>query len=104
MLSVTEETTETTLPFLLSGTTLILALAAFYVGRSLWIARREWPQCATDTKILYLLVAPLLTLAVDILEFTDRLFWSRKGKLQPARAAQRGVRSLRPKVAMRSDG
>lgn len=52
-----------------------MALAAFYVGRSLWIARREWPECATDTKVLYLLVAPVLTFAVDILEVTDRLFW-----------------------------
>lgn len=100
--TVTEETTDLT--FLLSGSTLILALIVFYVGRALWIARRELPECRTDTKVLYLLVAPPLTLAVDLLSFTDRLFWSgtRKPVRTPARA--RGVRQLRPKMAMRSDG
>lgn len=104
MRTVTEDTTS--FSFLLSSSTLILALAAFYVGRSLWIARREWSQCGTDTKILYLLVAPILTLAVDLLELTDRLFWSRKRGAQPARSRgpARGVGSLRHKVAMRSDG
>ncbi len=106
MLTVQDETTS--LPYLLSGSTLILVLAAFYVGRSLWIARREWPQCSTDTKVLYLLVAPLLTLAVDVLEVTDRLFWSgRKGKPQVAKRmvkAPLGVIPLRPKSALRSEG
>lgn len=99
-----EETTD--FPFLLSGTTLIFVLAAFYVGRALWIARREWAQCSLDTKILYLLVAPPLTFAVDILEFTDRLFWSRQGKTQrPVRAlgARHRVGPLSPKAAFRSD-
>lgn len=103
---LTDETA-TSLPLLLSGSTLLMALAAFYVGRSLWIARREWPQCRTDTKVLYLLVAPLLTLAVDVLAFTDRLFWSGKparphskpALAQPALASVQ----LRPKSAMRSD-
>lgn len=66
------------LAYFLSGRSLLLALVvlvAFYVGRALWIARHEWRHCATDTKILYLLVAPLLTLAVDLLALTDRLFW-----------------------------
>lgn len=109
MLTVIDETTS--LGFLLSGSTLILGLAAFYIGRSLWIARREWPQCGTDTKVLYLLVAPPLTLAVDVLEFTDRLFWSRKSTGRRAhsnpathsRPAMASVR-MRPKTAMRSDG
>ncbi len=101
---MTEETTG--FPFLLSGTTLILALAAFYVGRALWIARREWALCTMDTKVLYLLVAPILTFAVDLLEITDRLFWSRRGKIQqPVRSgrAQRRVGPLRPETALRSD-
>ncbi len=69
------------LAFFPSGRSLLLALlvlVAFYVGRALWIARHEWRQCGTDTKILYLLVAPLLTLAVDLLALTDRLFWRRR--------------------------
>ena len=61
----------------MSGWAFILALAAVYVARSLWIARREWSECATDTKMLYLMVAPPLTLAVDVLQATDRLFWRR---------------------------
>lgn len=60
---------------------LLLALVVFYVGRALWIVRHEWRQCRADTKILYLLVAPPLTLAVDVLALTDRLFWSRKRDL-----------------------
>lgn len=98
-----EETTG--FPILLSGTTLILALAAFYLGRALWIARREWPQCSLDTKVLYLLVAPLLTFVVDVLEVTDRLFWNRDGKTrQPARRPVQGrVGPLRPKAVLRPD-
>lgn len=99
---MTEETANST--FLLSGSTLILALVAFYVGRALWIARRELPACRTDTKVLYLLVAPPLTLAVDLLSFTDRLFWSGERKVAAARAQAHGLRQLRPKMAMRSDG
>jgi hypothetical protein len=100
---VTEETTN--LSFLLSGSTLILGLAAFYIGRALWIVRREWPHCRTDTKVLYLLVAPLLTLAVDLLEFTDRLFWSRQEKTRSLRSrpARRRTGPLHQTVAMRSD-
>lgn len=101
--NVSEEPTDFT--FLLSGSTLIVALIAFYVGRALWIARREWPTCRADTKILYLLVAPPLTLAVDLLSVTDRLFWSGTRKpVRTTRAQARGVGPLRPKIAMRSDG
>jgi hypothetical protein len=99
--------TAISLPLLLSGSTLLMALAAFYVGRSLWIARREWPQCRTDTKVLYLLVAPLLTLAVDVLAFTDRLFWSGKATRphpKPALAKPALARvQLRPNSATHSD-
>ncbi len=88
---------------LLSGTTALLALAAFYVGRSLWIARRELPGCRMDTKILYLLVAPPLTLAVDILAFTDKLFWSSTTRLRPLhRKRVAVVTRFRPKTAFRS--
>jgi hypothetical protein len=99
---VTDETSA--FPYLLSTSSLLLLLAAFYVGRALWIARREWPQCGADTKILYLLVAPALTLAVDLLEFTDRLFWSGLSKPVPARRAKPAlaVARLRTKPAMRS--
>lgn len=102
---MTEETN--TFSFLLSGSTVFLAIAAFYVGRSLWIARREWADCATDTKVLYLLVAPPLTLAVDLLSLTDRLFWSRReaaaaGRRRPE---HRPVSSYhRTKPAMRTNG
>lgn len=85
---MTDETTN--LSFLLSSSTLLLVLVAFYVGRALWIARREWSACRSDTKLLYLLVAPPLTLAVDILELTDRLFWSR-----PAPTKTRHARPVR---------
>jgi hypothetical protein len=86
---VTDDTTSVS--YLLSGTTLVLALVIFYLARSLWIARREWSRCRADTKILYLLVAPALTLAVDVLEITDRLFWS---EAKPPGAARRS-QSLR---------
>jgi hypothetical protein len=95
---LSEETTN--FSFLLSSSMLILALAVFYVGRALWIVRHEWRQCRTDTKILYLLVAPLLTLAVDVLELTDRLFWSRQRKAQPARVVRRPI-NAKP---LRSEG
>ena len=99
---MTDETSA--FPFLLSTSGLLLLLATFYVGRALWIARREWPHCSADTKILYLLVAPALTLAVDLLEFTDRLFWSGLSKRLPARRAKpsMAVARLRTKQAMRS--
>ncbi|MCC7251704.1 hypothetical protein [Hyphomicrobium sp.] len=100
---MTEEPTGFSL--LLSGSMLLAALAVFYVGRALWIVRHEWSQCRTDTKVLYLLVAPILTLAVDVLSVTDRLFWSRTSKVQPARKrVAHAVGPLRPKTAMRSDG
>ncbi|HYD16138.1 MAG TPA: hypothetical protein VEA77_07035 [Hyphomicrobium sp.] len=97
---MTEDSTG--LSFLLSGSTILLALAAFYVGRALWIARREWSQCGTDTKILYLLVAPVLTLAVDILEVTDRLFWSRRtGKTNPSvRSSAMAIKQAHAKPAL----
>lgn len=111
MSTVTEETAS--LSSLLPGTALVpallLLLVAFYVARSLWIARRVWPQCRTDTKILYLLVAPALTLAVDLLEITDRLFWSRgeragKGARYRVSPPLRRPAGLRPKTALRSNG
>lgn len=89
MLPVTEETIN--LALLPSGRAILFALlvlVAFYIGRSLWIARHDWRNCGTDTKILYLLVAPVLTLAVDVLEFTDRLFWSRSKKKRRSRSRQ----------------
>jgi hypothetical protein len=105
---VTEETT-TSISFL-SGSTLVLVLAlalvAFYVGRALWIARREWPECRTDTKVLYLLVAPPLTLAVDLLTVTDRIFWSTastKKHVPRSRTAARGFNQSWPRTALRSD-
>ena len=81
--------------FLVSGSTILIAIAVFYIGRSLWIARREWAHCAADTKMLYLLVAPPLTLAVDILEVTDRLFWSRRyAPATPRRPRSQGAASV----------
>ncbi|WP_139247951.1 hypothetical protein [Hyphomicrobium sp. CS1GBMeth3] len=103
-----DETTD--FSFLLSGSVLLLALIVFYIARALWIARHEWGQCRADTKILYLLVAPLLTLGVDVLTFTDRLFWSRNEKdgaqspQMQRRPAPQGLRTLRTTTALRSDG
>lgn len=103
VLAVTDETNG--LNYLLSGSTFFLALAAFYVGRSLWIARREWRDCAADTKVLYLLVAPPLTLAVDVLEVTDRLLWSRwNDKAKTMRRQPRAARTYRPKTPARASG
>lgn len=100
---MTEDTTG--FSYLLSGSVLLLALIAFYVGRALWIVRHEWRHCRTDTKLLYLLVAPVLTLAVDVLTVTDRLLWSRKDTEQPrAKGAAKGAGSLGANAAMRSDG
>lgn len=99
---MTEETSF--LSYLLSGSTVLLLLAAFYIGRALWMVRREWPQCATDTKILYLLVAPVLTLAVDVLEVTDRLFWSRNRDKPATRAKTASAApSYRRDSALRSN-
>ncbi|HEX2843400.1 hypothetical protein [Hyphomicrobium sp.] len=93
----------TNFSLLLSGTTLLAALAAFYMGRSIWIARRELPGCRLDTKVLYLLVAPPLTLAVDILQFTDKLLWSNTAPLQALhRKRVAVVPRLRAKSALRS--
>ncbi len=100
---VAEETTG--FPLLLSGTTFILALVLFYVARALWIARREWGACRTDTKVLYLIVAPPLTLAVDLLAVTDRLFWSRRAATDRAHGASQTQKAdpLRSKAALRQD-
>ena len=54
---------------------LIIGLAAFCIGRSWWMVRHEWRNLSSDTKKLYLVVAPALTPAVDVLEITDRIFW-----------------------------
>lgn len=106
---MTEETTNA-LSFL-SGSTLLLALAValvvFYVGRALWIARREWGECRADTKILYLLVAPPLTFAVDLLTVSDRLFWvdgaPAARHLAGSTAHRRALRQPWPRTALRSD-
>lgn len=77
-----------------SGRTLLFALLAvivFYIGRALWIARHEWRYCGTDTKVLYLLVAPILTLAVDLLALTDRLFWSGRDEKPQPRSDEAGT-------------
>lgn len=100
---MTEDTTG--FSYLLSGSVLLLALLAFYIARALWIVRHEWSQCRTDTKILYLLVAPVLTFAVDVLTFTDRLLWGRNDATRPhSRSTSHGAGPLRTKVAARSDG
>lgn len=95
----------TGLSFLVSGSIILLGLVAFYVGRALWIVRHEWRHCRADTKILYLLVAPPLTLAVDILTFTDRLFWrkSEAASEKPGNGAVQTSTAVREKVTVRSD-
>lgn len=54
---------------------IIPALWLGYTGRALWSARKAWPGLTADTKAFYLLVAPPLILALDILIVTDRLFY-----------------------------
>ena len=104
--TVTDEQTAD-FSLLLSGSTILMALMAFYVGRSLWIARNEWSECAADTKVLYLLVAPPLTVAVDILEVTDRLFWRRPARYATAKRPhppRPAPGHIRAKPAMRTNG
>lgn len=83
------------LAFFPSGRSILLALlvlVVFYIARALWIARHEWRKCGTDTKVLYLLVAPILTFAVDLLALTDRLFWrGREEKRSQRRTGEASV-------------
>jgi hypothetical protein len=51
------------------------ALVLFYTGRAWWIARHDWRSYDSDTKCFYLLVSPLLILAIDVLTITDRIYW-----------------------------
>lgn len=59
----------------LSLAVLIPVLWLGYTVRAFWSARREWPNLTADTKAFYLLVAPPLILALDILVVTDILFY-----------------------------
>lgn len=99
--TVTDEATG--FSFLVSSSIILLGLVAFYVGRALWIVRHEWRHCRADTKILYLLVAPPLTLAVDILTFTDRLLWRTSEDASGKLDAVETTRTPHKKVSVRSD-
>lgn len=63
-------------------TSMLIVLAWFvpatwlvYTGKAWWVARHEFSRLPGDAKLFYLLVAPPLTLALDVLFFTDRLFY-----------------------------
>jgi hypothetical protein len=61
---------------LLSMTFLLPAVWLGYTARAWWVVRDEWKQFTPDTKAFYLMVAPPLTLAVDLVMLTDRIFYS----------------------------
>ncbi len=61
---------------LLSMTFLLPAVWLAYTVRAYWVARDEWKAFSPDTKAFYLMVAPPLTLAVDLVMLTDRIFYS----------------------------
>ena len=82
----------------------IAFLWAIYCARAVWIARKQWSRYETDVRLFYLLVAPLLTLATDILLITDRLFWREpvtdRGEIWP-REPSRTKRNPRPLTPIR---
>lgn len=56
-----------------------------YLARARWAARRDWHKYSRDTRLLYLAIAPALTLAVDLLIVSDRYFWGAPPKTSRAR-------------------
>ena len=60
---------------LLSMTWMLPAVWIGYTLRTWWVARSRWGQFPPDTKAFYLIVAPPLTIALDLLMLTDRLFY-----------------------------
>ena len=60
---------------LLSLTFVIPVVWLAYTARAWWAARGEWERFSSDTKAFYLLVAPPITLSLDLFLFTDRLFY-----------------------------
>lgn len=74
------------LEMLLSLACIIPAVWLGYTVRAWWVARGEWQAFNSETKAFYLLVAPPLTLALDVFLLTDRLFyWPRASLALPAR-------------------
>lgn len=57
---------------LLSAPSLLPAAWATYLARAWWRVRREWARLSMDTKWFYVLVAPPLILAMDLLIWTDK--------------------------------
>ena len=69
---------------LLSMTWIVLAIWFAYTVRALWTVRRQWSHLTADTKAFFLMVAPPLTIALDLLMITDRLFYSpERNRRQP---------------------
>jgi hypothetical protein len=54
---------------------IIPSLWLAYTAKALWAARKEWMAFPPDTKAFYLLVAPPLSLALDVLLISDRLLY-----------------------------
>jgi len=94
---VTDE--PTSFSYLVLGAALVGALAGSYAARAVVLARNDWPTWRTDTKLLYLLVAPILTFAVDLLQITDRLLWRRPSPVPPRRDGQALKRRSAPAPA-----
>ena len=68
----------------LSMTWIVLAIWFAYTARALWTVRSQWSHLTDDTKAFFLMVAPPLTLALDLLMITDRLFYSpERNRRQP---------------------
>lgn len=47
-----------------------------YAVRAWWVARGEFAQLPLDTKAFYVLVTPPLSLALDLIMLSDKLFYS----------------------------
>ena len=61
-------------------TWLLPAVWFAYTAKAWWVARHNWCQYSSDTKAFYLIVAPPLTLALDLLMITDKVFYSPGGE------------------------
>ena len=91
---------------LLLMTCIVLAIWFAYTARALWTVRSQWSHLTADTKAYFLMVAPPLTLALDLLMITDRLFYSpeRKRRQPPsARSCEVAIgNGLKQRTKLRS--
>lgn len=60
---------------LLSLTFIVPAIWLGYTARAWFSARKVWAQLTSDAKAFYLLVAPPITMVLDVVLLADRLFY-----------------------------